>query len=261
MSSAEAERLVSLVLHDVAPATQQACQRLIEIAESFGMHVPLTLLVVPRYHGATPIDRHSPFREWIDKRIAAGDELALHGFTHLDDQPTPTNLKGWIARRLLTAGEGEFAALSASAARIRLEAGLALFAACGWKCTGFVPPAWQISAEALGEVAKLREAFLYTSRFSRVTHLPTNENVSIPSICFSARSALRRGLSVAWNDLYIKSLNTAPAIRVALHPADALHESTLAAWRRMMGTILRERTPVTKGALIRSAIRRATTAQ
>src|SRR5437868_13728462 len=109
MHETNAARALCVTVHDVAPATWPQCQYLIDALHTVAP-VPLTLLVVPAYHG----DRRTPdpaFVAALDAHAARGDELALHGFFHLDDGPAPRDLRDYLARRWYTASEGEFAAL------------------------------------------------------------------------------------------------------------------------------------------------------
>jgi hypothetical protein len=102
--------------------------------------------------------------------LERGDELALHGYSHLDTEAGSGGLRARFLRNVYTRREGEFAALTEAEARRRLELGLDWFAARGWTPTGFVPPAW-----LLGEGAwrALRDApFAYTTTFSHFHCLP-----------------------------------------------------------------------------------------
>src|SRR5262245_32607611 len=110
---------MSVTIHDVAPATQEQCERLIARIESIGP-LPMTLLIVPRYHHQRPTPA---FERWIEARVRRGDELALHGLTHLDEAIPGRGLFARVRRRWYTAGEGEFAALGRTEALDRIEAG------------------------------------------------------------------------------------------------------------------------------------------
>src|SRR5882672_881123 len=64
----------SATIHDVAPATLERCQRLIGCIDAVG-RVPMTLLIVPRYHH----ERSTPrFERWVESRLRNGDDLAFH---------------------------------------------------------------------------------------------------------------------------------------------------------------------------------------
>jgi len=248
---------VAIVVHDVSPVTWPQCERLFRFIASVGANIPLTLLVVPQFHGSARIDEDLGFRRLIDMRVAAGDELALHGLTHLDDGPAPSTPTEWIARRVLTDGEAEFAALSFGEAQARIEKGLEMFARCGWRPAGFVPPAWQLNAAALSAVTSGSYPFRYVSTLGSIISLPEGERLAVPALGFSARSALRRQLSITWNNQRLALLDDTPLIRIALHPADAEHGNTMLGWRRLIHATLLDRKPVTKSVLVQSSICRA----
>ena len=160
-------RMLCVSIHDVAPATWADCLRLVEAVRAVA-DVPLTWLVVPHYHFRP---EQSPAMEaCLNVALERGDELALHGYSHLDTEAGGGGLRARFLRNVYTRREGEFAALTEAEARRRLELGLDWFAARGWTPTGFVPPAW-----LLGEGAwrALRDApFAYTTTFSHFHCLP-----------------------------------------------------------------------------------------
>ena len=135
--NASTDRIVCVVLHDVAASTRAACLRVLEaIAEV--AELPVTLLAVPRYHDETPTPE---FEAWLGQRSRRGDELALHGWTHRDDLP-PAGTLDRLRRRHYTRSEGEFWALPEAEASRRIDAGIAWFQEHGWPLAGFVAPAW-----------------------------------------------------------------------------------------------------------------------
>lgn len=211
-------KAMSITVHDVAPATQANCERLIGRIEHHG-RVPLTLLVVPRYHHQCSTVE---FERWIERRLRGGDELALHGFTHLDEAQ-PARGIDHLRRRWYTAGEGEFAAIDSESARQRLEAGRRWFAQRGWPVRGFVAPAWLLGT---GAWTALREQpFDYTCTLTRLIELAgagtTLRALSGRSIVFSTRSAWRRQASLAWNAALAWAQRDAQWLRFELHPGDA----------------------------------------
>lgn len=240
-------RLAAIGLHDVSPATWSACERLIALVRGFGAEIPITLLVVPAMHRRAPIDESPAWRPLVDRVLARGGEIALHGLWHLDDGGPSPSLGAFFARRLLTAGEAEFAALDAQDARSRIEKGLAMLRSCGWQAAGFVPPAWQISAAARGVLGEF--GFGYTTTAGTVTSLPDCKTWNVPCLGFSARSALRRALSRIWIGREVRRLAGAPALRIALHPIDAEHERMFESWREFLEAVLRDRRAVTKSEL------------
>ena len=158
--------MLCVSIHDVAPATWSDCLRLVEAVRAVA-DIPLTWLVVPHYHFRP---EQSPAMEaCLNVALERGDELALHGYSHLDTE-AGGGLRARFLRNVYTRREGEFAALTEAEARRRLELGLDWFAARGWTPTGFIPPAW-----LLGEGAwrALRDApFAYTTTFSHFHCLP-----------------------------------------------------------------------------------------
>jgi predicted deacetylase len=162
-----APQMLCISIHDVAPATWTDCLRLVQAVRAVA-DVPLTWLVVPHYHFRP---EQSPGMEaCLNVALERGDELALHGYSHLDTEGAGGGLRSRFLRNVYTRREGEFAALTEAEARRRLELGLDWFAARGWTPTGFVPPAW-----LLGEGAwrALRDApFDYTTTFSHFHCLP-----------------------------------------------------------------------------------------
>ena len=131
-------RWLCVSLHDVAPATLPHCLKVLEAVREVA-NIPLTLLVVPAYHGAA--SAQPDFECAMSAQLAAGNELALHGYSH-KDPGVPSSVADWLRRRVYTAGEGEFWALSEKEADDRLTLGRRWFDANGWPLAGFVAPAW-----------------------------------------------------------------------------------------------------------------------
>lgn len=232
-----------VAIHDVAPATWPQCTRLLALLDQLGAP-PLTLLIVPDYHDRGRIDRARHFISAIEQRVGRGDELALHGYDHRDRAPPPRTPAAWFRRRVLTAREGEFSALSADEARSRIERGLEIFARRRWPVAGFVPPAWLASA---GTREALREFPLrYTSTHTRLIDLRDGRALAAPCLTASPRSGLRRAISKRWLGVAENLTAHAPLLRIGLHPADAEHDDLLECWRALLQRLLRTRTALTK---------------
>lgn len=236
-------RALCIVVHDVAPATWPQCERLLAMIAALGAP-PATLLVVPRYHGERGVEGASGFRRAIDALLARGSEVALHGLRHVDDAPAPRTPAGWLRRRVLTAGEGEFAALDGAEAGRRIELGRASLARLGWDFGGFVPPAWLASAGT--REALKRSGLRYTSTHHTLVPLPDGERVAAPCLTVSSRSAWRRMASRAWIAALQSASARAPLLRVGLHPADVRCRATMAAWEKLLAQLLADREPLTK---------------
>lgn len=242
MPSAEAPALC-LSLHDVAPATWPECRRLLRMLDGIGP-LPVTLLAVPDYHQGGPLERDRAFLSAMEARLARGDEVALHGYYHLDRGQSPAGPLEWLRRRIYTAGEGEFAALAEAEAAALLERGLALMGRLGWPVVGFVAPAWLLGGGA--RAALTRFPLRYTTTRRGIYRLPDWRETRAPSLVYSVRAGWRRALSRGWNARLFRGQRTRPLLRISLHPADARHPEVIAHWRRLIEAALENRRPLTK---------------
>ena len=241
-------RQLCIALHDVAPATWPQCARLLDLLDSLGAP-PLTLLVVPDWHAQGRVDHAADFLRAIERRRRRGDEIALHGYFHRDDAPAPRTPSAWLRRRVLTAGEGEFADLPCDIAEARIRAGLDLFAQLGWNVDGFVPPAWLASPGT--RLALRRIGLRWTSTHTALIALgdgsvDAERRIAAPCLTASPRSAWRRRASRAWLRAGLKLTTQTPLLRVGLHPGDAEHPDLLACWRDVLATVLDQREALTK---------------
>jgi hypothetical protein len=244
--AATARRHVCVVLHDVSPYRWAGCTLVLAhlraIAAQAGVDLPVTLLVVPRMHGAAGNSPH--YLRWLHRLARDGHEIALHGYTHLDDGPAPHGLAERWLRRTYTAGEGEFAALGRAEADARLARARAWASAHGLVAAGFVPPAWLLSAPGWDAVAAA--GFTYTCTLNRIVTLPDRHALRARSLVFSTRSPLRRGASLVWNSVlaWQQRRVDAPLLRFELHPTDADDPRVLRCWSRLLAQALRERGPL-----------------
>lgn len=234
-----------VVLHDVTPTTWASCRKVLDAIHAVAP-VPLTLLAVPHYHRAP---RDAAFEAALDTQLAAGNELALHGYLHLDDQPMRGPLDQ-LLRRSYTAGEGEFSRLGREEALRRLQAGIDWFDARGWPLDGFVAPAWLLSRGSWQALRTL--PFRYTSTLRYLHALPQGERLTSQSLVYSTRSAWRRHLSIAWNDLLAHTQQSQPLARLELHPHDADDIRVRRAWQTILARQLLEREAMTTAAFVRA---------
>jgi predicted deacetylase len=245
------KRCFAISVHDVSPSTWPECLRLLAMTDDWA--VPVSLLVVPNFHFHGTIDENPQFAAALRARVELGDEIVLHGFSHLDDAPSPRTPGDWWQRRVHTAREGEMAALGAAECRRRLEAGLAMLAGVSLNPAGFIAPAWLLGAGAREALAHL--PFAYTCTRDELLPLPRFEPVAAPSLVYSSRSRWRRALSRVWNDRRLAALESSPLVRVALHPIDARYPGVIAHWRRIIARLAAERSAVLESSWLAAHVR------
>jgi predicted deacetylase len=239
-------RWLLVSLHDVAPATWPRCRRVLDAVRAVA-DIPVTLLVVPAYHGEC--SAQPAFEAQMTERHAAGDELALHGYFHCDPQ-SPCGVADWLRRRVYTV-EGEFSALCQREASERIHLGQRWFAANGWPLSGFVAPAWLLSEGAWAAVRATR-GLLYTSTLTRLHLLPAVAATRAPCLTYSTRSEWRRLGSLAWNRCLLRPTARVPVLRLGLHPDDAEDPRVRRSWQRCLARLLEDRTAATKEAYARA---------
>jgi predicted deacetylase len=240
--------MLCVSIHDVAPATWPDCLRLVQAIRAVA-DIPLTWLVVPHYHFRP--EQSAAMEACLDVALARGDELALHGYSHLDTEAKSGGLRERFLRNVYTRSEGEFAALAEDEARRRLDLGLEWFAARGWTPTGFVPPAW-----LLGEGAwrALRAGpFEYTTTFSHFHCLRDGDGNKVsqapllsPSMVYAARNRSGRFLSRHVADATSAMLAKSPLVRFSLHPPDARYPELVRHTQGVLERLLATREAVTK---------------
>jgi predicted deacetylase len=251
--SADSPRLLCISLHDVAPATLDDCMKALAFLDGLGLG-PVALLVVPDYHGLGRADRDDRFASFIESRILRGDEIVLHGYRHVDAAPPARGVREWLTRRVYAESEGEFSQLDFEAARTRILRGLVVLRSAGWHPTGFVAPAWLMSAPAL---SALEETPLqYCATRDAVVALQSGRTIPAPSLVVSSRPAWRRAISPVWNKALLARHATSRVVRAALHPADLRYPALERLWRGLLSQ-LEGRAVVTEAQLVPPPSRRA----
>jgi uncharacterized protein len=248
-------RALCVSLHDVAPATWDACRSMLNAIAEVDAALPVTLLAIPDYHG---LGYGVPqwYRAWLAARTARGDEIALHGYTHRDEAPAGHTLADRLRRRYYTAGEGEFAALTRTMAMKKIEAGTAWCAAQGVRLHGFVAPAWLMSRGTWEALPAFD--FTYTTTLGRFHLLREGRSVNALSLVYSARSRWRRWTSCRWNAALVRALRDAPLVRLGIHPADAGHADLVEHIQRVLDYARRGRKAITKAEYAEHAMRKRT---
>ena len=242
---------VCVSIHDVAPATWAQCAQLLRAIRAVG-EIPLTWLVVPDYHHRAPTLRslQPRFEAGLAQRLAAGDELALHGWCHLDEGAPSSSWRQYLLRHVYTTHEGEFSALDAAEASRRIAVGLAWFGRRQWPASGFVAPAWLLGSGAWQALDGFDFGYTTTLRYFYL--LPERHALYAPSLVYAARNRPGRYLSRQRNRWLLHALAARPLLRFGLHPADAAYPALLLDLQRLLGQILETRTPMTKAAFAAS---------
>lgn len=226
-------RHVLLSLHDVAPVHQARIERAEALFAAWGVE-KITYLLIPDYHRHGQSDTDA-FATWCRRPRPFEIDWFLHGYYHLEDTPGAGHnaaLGEQIKRRYATAGEGEFLALGAEAARTRIARGTDVFERClGYEPHGFVPPAWLYN-ETLPPLLAER-GFRYFEDRGSVFDLETGRSLAAPVVTWATRTPLRKWTSVAGTPLLQRLWHRRPLLRLAVHPFDFDHPETIASIRRV----------------------------
>jgi predicted deacetylase len=216
-------------IHDVAPATLAACQRLRERLAGWG-YDRVALLAVPAHHGGGRLDRAPAAAAWLRERAAAGDEVVLHGHVHLAARSAP-GLGRRVRARLTTADEGECLAQTAAERERMLTDGRRIVEdACGGAVVGFVAPAWLAPPEL--EPALWAHGFAWhetTGELRTRAGAVPGLVIGLASRSASRRLAARLYAGSVGPLLVRRALLGRAPFRLALHPGDVGHPPLLAA--------------------------------
>lgn len=228
--SAAAAGALQVAVHDVAPRWLAEVRVLRELLGGWGVS-RVTHLVVPHFHRGVRLADDGATVAWLRDRATAGDELALHGYHHVQ-ATSPTGWTGRVRARLWTAGEGECLA-PAAPLRELLSRGRDELARClGVAPIGFVAPAW-LEPPGLGALLSELGFAWHETSFS-IEALPSRRRLLAPVVGFATRTRARELASVAWAGvvLPVALARRRPLVRIAVHPADLRSPRVLAALER-----------------------------
>lgn len=216
-------------VHDVSPATADETARWCADADSLG--VPVSLLVIPGPWRGGRLDDQPEYAEVLKQRVAHGDEVVLHGWTHRAG-PEGSRLRRTIGH-VVARGAAEFAALDENQAAARLRAGKHVLARFDLAAIGFTPPGWLASPAA--ERALAQAGFRYTTNHLGVRDLRRHRLYRAFALSHrpgggAGTEQLAAALMRSWARL---GARRAALVRIALHPDDlhrpGLRDSTLRA--------------------------------
>jgi len=235
-------RALVVSLHDVSPLTRADCAAILAELRSLG--VPATsLLVIPDHHRRASMLADAGFGGWLREQAGAGHEIVIHGYHHQRTRRDGESLRAKATTRFYTADEGEFYDLDHASATALVTKARAEFQQLGVPTTGFIAPAWLLSGEAESALRDLQCE--YTTRLGSVLDLRTGRTVASQSLVWSVRSAWRRQMSLAWNALLFRRLQTNSLMRISIHPVDLRHAKVWQQIRKLVTRALADREPLT----------------
>ncbi len=198
-----AQQRVVVSIHDVAPATLHATIRLRELVRQHAGPIPVSLLIVPCYHGEHTWSAEA--LDWVRGAAAAGDELVLHGWQH----QSPRCVDGVEFDR----------SMLFPAVWQRIRSAQARLAELGIATDGFIAPAYAHPPAleyAMGE--------FQFSWWATRWHVHCARGVrALPGMGLGASTPWRRAVSPTAVAVGCRILATAPNMRLDLHPADLAH--------------------------------------
>lgn len=218
-----------ITIHDVAPPLMPRVARLWDLCAT--RKVKPGLLVVPDWHGSSPIENDANCVSWIRARADEGAEVFLHGERH-DEVGSPRAWRDSLRALGRTNREGEFLTLAYDSARSRIDRGLARLRALGLAPIGFVPPAWLALPDThravrdAGLAVSEDDATIYSFRSSRT--------ITSPVVRWSSRGVFRAYGSLLQAQMRWTLQRDASVVRIALHPADLDHPATAASVERTL---------------------------
>ena len=233
-------------IHDIAPATFDDARNIAAFLDDLGVR-PISLLVIPQHHASAPLIETPSLVGWLRARQAEGDEILLHGCEHRLARPPDSRVQA-LRIRALSRGEGEFANLDQPEARTRLRRGREILEACGLRVSGFVAPAYLLSAAARRAVADA--GFTHVPQLFSLWEPPRGRTRFAPAIFFDPHSSTTRRLTFFHSLLVLQALARHPVLRVVIHPPDLRDPRTAAPLRAALTVALRTRTPTTYSALV-----------
>jgi uncharacterized protein len=235
-------RALVVSLHDVSPHTREACSSILQDLAQRG--VPRTsLLVIPDHHRRGHLQSDPDFVSWLQAQAGAGHEVVMHGYYHQRQQRANESARDKFTTRLYTAGEGEFYDLDRAEATALVTKARGEFQQLGFAPTGFIAPAWLLSADAEDALRDLHVD--YTTRLATVSDLETNTTYRSQSLVWSVRSGWRRWTSLRWNAFLFRRLISSPLLRISIHPVDLRHAKIWQQIGELVSQALADRVPLT----------------
>src|SRR4051794_32282042 len=227
-------RRLAVTLHDVEPATFERCALMREWLDDLEVE-RVTLLVIPAADLHPLGDRAPQLVSWVEQRARRGDEIAQHGFQHLQVRAAAPPRQ--LVARAQGADAAEFVGLNEVETRRVVDAGRRILKLAGLETHGFVAPAYAYTPALR---ATLAERFAWWAGLWRL-HTCSAAHTS-PALCLGTSGPLKRATSPAL--IRAGALVAGRTLRLALHPAALAPPRHVMAIEKVL-TRARRRTSVT----------------
>jgi len=203
-------------LHDVSPVTVELCEQAVALLGEAGLRPEeLTVLVIPRHEGLTPVDEHPRTVRFLRGLADQGACLCMHGLTHrmAGRAWTPD---GILRAHLFARGQGELYRASGEEVARRLAEGTDILRRAGIPeaARAFVPPAWLLSPSARAVVGA--SGFDFYELFGGIVR--GGARYARRVIGWGSLGAIEAAVTAAyaWAQCRLPLADT----RLAVHPAD-----------------------------------------
>jgi uncharacterized protein len=241
------QRLLASI-HDVSPRFESDVDRLVSALQPY-VGARMALLVIPNHWGESPLIPGTPFATRLRNFAASGSEIFLHGYFHRD-HANHKRIIDQVRAGWLTAGEGEFLAVSRSDATERIQRGRALLEdITGVAIAGFIAPAWLYGE---GAIEALRDCAVPIAEDHLRVWSPIDGRVlsRSPVITWASRTPARLRSSL----LTAAVLRHAPmsVLRVGVHPSDCRSPELLRSIEKTFCVATRSRRPAPYVDLLRA---------
>lgn len=248
--------VLNVTIHDVAPRWLSEVRTLRAQLASWGVS-RVTLLAVPHFHHGVRLIDDPATRGWLWDCAESGDEIALHGYHHVQ-AGAPRAWADRVRARLWTAGEGECLRPAAPIAELLRRGRDELARVLPAPPAGFVAPAWLEPRGFARTLARLGFAWHETSRFVEQLDAATSprarpRRVAAPALGFATRTPLREALSLGWARAVSLAAPCLPALRLAVHPADLRSARVMASLEAIARRGARTHRVVTTSELLRAS--------
>jgi predicted deacetylase len=226
---------LAVALHDVEPATFERCALIRDWLDDLGVD-RITLLVIPAADMHPVGDRAPELTSWLAERARRGDEIAQHGFQHL--QVRRASRVRQLVARAQGARAAEFVGLGEADTRRVVDAGRRILHLAGLDARGFVAPAYAYTPALR---AALTERFAW---WAGLVRLHAGDRVRLaPAVGLGTSGPVKRATSPV--ALRVGAALSGRTLRLDLHPADLDHPRHVLALESVLRGTARRREPVT----------------